>query len=483
MNKNEISVISAPTELCMRRKKEEIHAFRTEFQRDRDRILYSKAFRRLSGKTQVFLPLSHDHVRTRLTHTLEVVQVARVTARNLSLNEDLTEAIALGHDIGHTPFGHVGERTLNFITNGCDSFANFQESMPFEVMGFKHNLQGLRVACELEKFYREFKGMNLSNFTLWGIKNHSKVTWAKKDKSSGQPIPCEYFDQNNCYLKTKIQDCPKPEQSVQFYKKYDMFTKIKESTAEAWSFEGFLVAQADEIAQRHHDIEDALHMGIVSTKEALDIVDLHFRAHFDKVDKQLFKKMSSTANYTGFFVPLVSKFIVNLLNRKLIEYSLIRFSELLNYYGIHSKNDFIANRDNIEIGYASSCVSFEPSFASSHDNFQSFLKNRILNSFDVQRMDGRGTHIIRKLFKAYLSNPGQLPDTAVIDAYNIYFKKDYSILDISQQEIGTLRDHIGKYIKRPNPEFQIACLRAICDHIAGMTDNYALDEYNKLYAL
>ena len=108
---------------------------RTEFQRDRDRIIYSKAFRRLKHKTQVFISPEGDHYRTRLTHTLEVSQIARTIARSLRLNEDLTEAIALGHDLGHTPFGHAGERILKEI---CP-------------LGFRHNEQSVRVVQNLEK--------------------------------------------------------------------------------------------------------------------------------------------------------------------------------------------------------------------------------------------------------------------------------------------------------------------------------------------
>lgn len=126
---------------------------RTEFQRDRDRILHSKAFRRLKHKTQVFLSPSSDHFRTRLTHTLEVTQIARTISRCLSLNEDLTEAIALGHDLGHTPFGHTGERVLNEITGK-----------------FRHNLQSLRVVELLED---DGNGLNLTCEVRDGIKNHS----------------------------------------------------------------------------------------------------------------------------------------------------------------------------------------------------------------------------------------------------------------------------------------------------------------------
>lgn len=135
---------------------EEPCAYRTEFQRDRDRIIHSKAFRRLMHKTQVFLAPEGDHYRTRLTHTLEVTQIARTIARNLNLNEDLTEAIAMGHDLGHTPFGHNGESVLNDIHPG----------------GFRHNVQSLRVAEVLESTSNR-KGMNLTFEVKDGILNHS----------------------------------------------------------------------------------------------------------------------------------------------------------------------------------------------------------------------------------------------------------------------------------------------------------------------
>lgn len=126
---------------------------RTDFQRDRDRIIHSKAFRRLKHKTQVFISPESDHYRTRLTHTLEVSQIARTIARALRLNEDLTEAIALGHDLGHTPFGHAGERALDKLVPG----------------GFQHNLQSLRVVDRLEK---DGMGLNLTWEVKDGIVNH-----------------------------------------------------------------------------------------------------------------------------------------------------------------------------------------------------------------------------------------------------------------------------------------------------------------------
>ncbi len=138
-----------------RLKEDTLSPTRTEFQRDRDRIIHSKAFRRLKHKTQVFISPEGDHYRTRLTHTLEVSQIARTIAKALNLNEDLTEAIALGHDLGHTPFGHTGEDVLNDISGG----------------NFKHNFQSLRVVKLLEK---NGKGLNLTTQVMDGIVKHSK---------------------------------------------------------------------------------------------------------------------------------------------------------------------------------------------------------------------------------------------------------------------------------------------------------------------
>lgn len=146
-------------ETAGRKVPEEKCDFRTEFQRDRDRIIHSKAFRRLMHKTQVFLSPEGDHFRTRLTHTLEVAQIARTIARALDLNEDLTEAIALGHDLGHTPFGHSGEKVLDEV---------FKD-------GFRHNEQSLRVVDVLEK-HNGNRGLNLTFEVRDGILNHTGKT-------------------------------------------------------------------------------------------------------------------------------------------------------------------------------------------------------------------------------------------------------------------------------------------------------------------
>ncbi len=161
LEKREEELLMPLAALSSRSKGREVYEepcpYRTEFQRDRDRIIHSKAFRRLKDKTQVFISPEGDHYRTRLTHTLEVTQIARTAARALNLNEDLTEAIALGHDLGHTPFGHTGEDALNELVTG----------------GFRHNEQSLRVVEVLERRSSRYSGLNLTYEVRDGILCHT----------------------------------------------------------------------------------------------------------------------------------------------------------------------------------------------------------------------------------------------------------------------------------------------------------------------
>lgn len=187
--------------------------YRSEFQRDRDRIIHSKAFRRLEYKTQVFVNHEGDLYRTRLTHSLEVAQVACAVARNMGLNEDLTEAIALAHDLGHTPFGHAGQDALN----GCMKLFG----------GFEHNLQSLRVVDHLETSYAEFDGLNLTFETREGILKHCAV---KNAATLG--------DVGERFL-TKTQP----------------------------SLEAQIANLADEIAYNNHDIDDGIRSGLISIEQ------------------------------------------------------------------------------------------------------------------------------------------------------------------------------------------------------------------------
>src|SRR4030043_36884 len=176
-SENRLSPYASKSRLSRGRLKwEEPCSLRTDFQRDRDRIIYSNAFRRLKHKTQVFIAPLSDHYVTRLTHTLEVAQIARTISRALNLNEDLAEAIALGHDLGHTPFGHIGEEVLNELCHG----------------GFRHNEQSLRVVDLLERYGQ---GLNLTWEVRDGILNHSKGNigilgdgWADVNTIEGQVV-------------------------------------------------------------------------------------------------------------------------------------------------------------------------------------------------------------------------------------------------------------------------------------------------------
>lgn len=188
---------------------EEAHPYRTDFQRDRDRIIHSTAFRRLEYKTQVFVSHEGDHYRTRLTHTMEVAQISRSIARALKLNEDLSEAIALVHDLGHTPFGHAGEETLDRIMKDHG--------------GFEHNRQTLRVVDLLEEKYPDFPGLNLTYEVREGIMKH--------ETSYDHPVPAEFDPELKATLECQ------------------------------------LVSVADEIAYYCHDVDDGLSSDLLKEEE------------------------------------------------------------------------------------------------------------------------------------------------------------------------------------------------------------------------
>ncbi|MEP6993767.1 MAG: dGTP triphosphohydrolase [Acidobacteriota bacterium] len=197
---------------------------RTNYARDRDRIIHSRAFRRLKHKTQVFIPYEGDHFRTRLTHTIEVAQIARSAARALGLNEDLSEAIALGHDLGHTPFGHSGEYVLDRL---------LRDSHP-EAGGFKHNYQSVRVVDRLEKRYEE-PGLNLTHDVREGVFKHTSWT-------ADFPFPLDF--QDGLRLES------------------------------GGSLEAQVVNWSDEIAQQTHDLEDGLSLTEEPAIEELAITRL-----------------------------------------------------------------------------------------------------------------------------------------------------------------------------------------------------------------
>ena len=202
---------------CGRERIESKPKFRDEFQRDRDRIIHSASFRRLVYKTQVFVNHEGDLYRTRLTHSLEVSQIARTIAASLGLNETLVESIALAHDLGHTPFGHAGQDELNH----CMS----------EFGGFEHNLQSLRIVDHLEKRYAEFRGLNLMFETREGILKHCSKKNAKKLGKIGE----RFLNRNQPSLEAQLADL------------------------------------ADAISYNHHDIDDGYRAGILSFNQLSEI--------------------------------------------------------------------------------------------------------------------------------------------------------------------------------------------------------------------
>ncbi len=210
---------------------ERLSSFRSPYQRDRDRIIHSSAFRRLKHKTQVFVEHEGDYYRTRLTHTIEVAQVARTIAGVLGLNTDLAEAVALAHDLGHTPFGHTGEDAMERLM------------APFG--GFDHNAQALRIVTRLERHYADFDGLNLTWETLEGIAKHNgPVTGPNADAKHDGPLPYALAEVN-----------------AQWDLELDTHA----------SAEAQVAAIADDVAYSHHDLHDGLRSGLFTETDLMDL--------------------------------------------------------------------------------------------------------------------------------------------------------------------------------------------------------------------
>jgi len=339
--------------------------YRTQFMRDRDRIIHSTAFRRLEYKTQVFVNHEGDYYRTRLTHALEVQQIARTIAKALGLNEILTEVISLAHDIGHTPFGHAGEEILNELMQ------NFG--------GFEHNVQGLRVVDILEHKYINFRGLNLCYETKEGIIKHES--------------------------------------------EYDSAYKIEDefSINKSPSLEAQVVNIADEIAYNAHDLDDGLKSEYLNL-ERLNEVYL-WKFIFNKTDTNL-------SNQDNIYVA-IRKFI------KLEVNDIIENSERM------IKKKGIKNLGNVYSSQA--LIKFSSKLESKNSELKDFLRENLYRHYKVVKMQEKSKRIIEALFTVYLKNINQLPP----------------------QFIKTI-DEFGKE-------------RVVADYIAGMTDRFAQDEYERLF--
>lgn len=458
--------------------------YRSIFAIDRDRLMYCGAFRRLSSKTQVFHSKIADNIRTRLTHTLEVVQIARTIVRELGLNEDLAEAIALGHDIGHTPFGHVGERTLNIFSKGEDKSqkANSKIQIPEKYFGFKHNLQSIRVLME----YSE--DLMFSNFLLFGIREHSKKYW-------------------------------KEESDVAFYNRYNQCCSVIEDNEmyPAWSFEAYIVKWADEVAQRHHDIEDAYLQKIMSPSDIIKkleplkniVKEKRYEGILNKFEIliQEADKTISNPNRNN-FVHMLSSFIIDAYVTILIDEFRAVLTAFVSDKQIYTPEEFESAYLQIDHSYVEEkMLKFDNTGAEilEVDNkLKRDLKESILDSFEVQRMDGKGAYVIRRLVRAYISNPQQLPNNYInrifetakemltsdeFDRVKTFWKRKNIDIDrdIYSWKNYEYREALRKIMDTENDDLEIkqliypVILRIVFDYVAGMTDSFALKQYGELY--
>lgn len=364
---------------------------RTDFQRDRDRIIHSTGFRRLKQKTQVFLYDEGDHYRTRLTHTLEVAQIARALARALDLDEDLAEALALAHDLGHPPFGHAGERALD------RAMASYG--------GFDHNAQSLRVVTQLEQRYPRFDGLNLVWETLEGLVKHNGPLIARTE-SVGGSVPGRL-----------------PFAIAQYAKVQDLWL---------WSFasaEAQAAAIADDIAYDAHDIDDGLRAGLLRLDGLADIgliarILEAIRTEYPDLDPQR----------RAF--ELIRRLITVMIEDVIAE--------------SHWRIDRLSPSSADDVRLANGpVVGFSAEMAASDREIKGYLTTNVYRHRRVMSVMERAEKVVDRLFERYWTNEADLPQ--------------------EWQAIGE-SDDTGR-------------ARRIADFLAGMTDRYALAEFERLFGL
>ena len=352
--------------------------YRSEYQRDRDRIIHSGAFRRLEYKTQVFVNHEGDMFRTRLTHSIEVAQIGRSIARTLLLNEDLTEAIALAHDVGHTPFGHAGQDALN----GCMR----------DYGGFEHNLQSLRVVDELEERYAEFRGLNLTFEAREGILKHCAPAKARELGELGQ----RFLNKQQPGLEAQLANV------------------------------------ADEIAYNNHDVDDGLRAGLI-TIEQLRELNL-FREQYDAV-------IGRYPDLTG--RRLIHEVVRRMINRQvtdLVEASRERLASV-------APANIVAVR-----AHSMPLIGFSDVMREHNLELKRFLRKQLYQHYKVKRMSAKAQRVIRTLFEVFMEDPALLPPEFSTHAR------------YSEEVQGTA----GR-------------ARAVSDYVAGMTDRYAIAEYERVF--
>ena len=340
---------------------------RTGFERDRDRIIHTTAFRRLEYKTQVFVFYEGDHYRTRLTHTLEVAQLGRSLARGLGANELLAEAICLAHDLGHPPFGHAGEHILNDLMRDHG--------------GFNHNTQSYRVVTKLEQRYPDFPGLNLSYETREGMIKH-ETDYDSSDAS-------EYEPHKRASLEAQIANL------------------------------------ADEMAYNAHDLDDGLRASLFS---------LH-----DLEELEIWRELKEQVGWREArdFTPVVRHEVI----REMIGWSVWDVLSCTHAALLEGELD---TPEKVQL-YNRNVVGYSAEFGAKVRALKKFLFERMYRHYRLVRMQEKAERFISAMFNAYVKEPQMLP-TAV---------------------------------QKRLQDFELE--RAITDYIAGMTDRYALDEWQKLF--
>lgn len=482
----EESFFSIPWDLVSKNDMNEtpLPPYRSTFMRDRDRIMYCTAFRRLAGKTQIYTIGSDDHKKNRLTHSLEVAQISRTIAHALGLNEDLAEAIALGHDFGHTPFGHAGERMLhqimvpnsNFIKNSPlyhTSFTEISDTLEREsdgrkldyhlenLFGFKHNIQSVRVAEVIEDNYRNDDGknigLNLTNYTLWGIMNHSQLTYRDDDSL------------------------------LNFHEAFKTAVSLRGFETEAWSFEAYIVRISDDIAQWHHDLEDAIRGDAISTDAICSIIIEALKSELNEKEIACLESNKSIKRVDKKCIAELSHIVVNSLVSNIVDFSRKNLETIRTE--IQEKFEGRSNEDYARMlytKYETLGLSIERdhvialSNAIKTDEFKNAIRGSVHHSRDVERMNEKGCYIIRKIFEAYYSHPQQLPDGPIL--HFMVSIGEYDNVDSAKSDgVGKVRTRLETILKNQKTLDKIILMRRICDHIASMTDRYAIEEYNNLY--
>jgi len=321
------------------------HSMRSAFQRDRDRIIHSTAFRRLTHKTQVFVYHEGDHYRTRLTHSLEVAQIARTISRALGLEEDLAETLALAHDLGHTPFGHAGEEALD------------AEMTRFG--GFSHNDQTLRILTRLERRYAEFDGLNLTWESLEGtVKHNGPLRGAGIDR----PVSPTIAEYDRCHPLA-----------------LDLFP----------SAEAQVAALADDIAYNNHDIDDGLRAGLFLVSDLTEV----------PLVGPVFGLVA--AQYPGIEEPR----LIHEAIRRLID---LMVGDLIVETRSRIAASRVDSAEAVR-GLGSPVVSFSAEMRRNDRAFKDFLLERMYRHYRVNRMSSKARRVVHDLFALYLAEPQCLP--------------------------------------------------------------------------